>query len=244
MDTRSVVVSAHGRARWTKALLLGTLAISLVGIFSGLLQLGLLEQAERGDISEAAAGANDARQQLIGVIQVVLYLATGVAFLAWFHRVHKNLPGLGGRQFKYSPRWAVGGFFIPFLNLVRPLQVMREAWHGSDPSGLERDMGTSGPSLRNQLGTPALMGWWWTFFLVSGFLGNAVMRMSFAENPTLDQLKTLTSLMVFSDLWDVPLALLAIRLVSRITTWQAHRLERLHELRSTALPLLKAASGS
>ena len=244
MNTRSVVVSVNARARWTKALLLGTLAISVVGIFSGLLQLGLLTQAEGGDISEAAAAANDARQQLIGVIQVLLYLATGITFLAWFHRVHKNLSGLGGRDFKYSPGWAVGGFFIPFLNLVRPLQVMREAWHGSDPAGLERDLGTSGPSLRNQLGTPALMAWWWTFFLVSGLLGNIIMRMSFAENPTLDHLKTLTGLMVFSDLWDVPLALLAIGLVSRITSWQTQRLERMQELRSTALPLLKVASAS
>ncbi len=244
MDARSVVVSVNGRARWTKVLLFGTLVISLVGIFSGLLQLGLLEQAESGEISDAQAAANDARQQIIGIVQVALYLATGIAFLAWFHRVHKNLSGLGGREFKYSPAWAIGGFFIPFLNLIRPLQVMREAWHGSDPAGLERDMGTTGPSVRNQLGTPALMGWWWTFFLVSGFLGNTIMRMSFAENPTLDQLKTLTSLMVFSDLWDVPLALLAIGLVSRITSWQTQRLERVHDLRSIALPLLKVASAS
>ncbi|HEU5180781.1 MAG TPA: DUF4328 domain-containing protein [Candidatus Polarisedimenticolia bacterium] len=244
MEDRSVVVSVNGRARWTKALLLATLVISLVGVFSGLLQLGLLEQAENGDISEAQAAANDARQQLIGIVQVVLYLATGVAFLAWFHRVHKNLSPLGGREFKYSPGWAVGGFFVPFLNLVRPLQVMREAWHGSDPAGLERDMGSSGPSVRNHLGTPTLIGWWWAFFLVSGFLGNTIMRLSFAENPTLGQLKRLTSLMVFSDLWDVPLALLAISLVSRITSWQDLRLARMHELRSTALPLLKVAKAS
>lgn len=244
MDARSLVVSVQVRSRWTKALLLATLVISLVGIFSGLLQLGLLEQAENGDISEAQAAANDARQQMIGIVQVVLYLATAVAFLAWFHRVHKSLSHLGGREFKYSPGWAIGGFFIPFLNLVRPLQVMREAWHGSDPAGLERDMGSSGPSLRNALGTPALLGWWWAFFLVSGFLGNTVMRMSFTENPTLGQLRALTSLMIISDLWDVPLALLAIGLVSRITSWQPQRLDRLQELRSTALPLLKIAKAS
>ena len=240
MDTQRVVVSADRKARWTKALLFGTLAISVVAIFSNLLQMGLLARAASGGISQAEAASNDARQQLIGVIQVVLYLATGVTFLVWFHRVHKNLPGLGGRQLKYSPGWAVGGFLVPFLNLVRPLQVMREAWHGSDPSGLERDMGPSGPSLRNQLGTPALMGWWWAFFLISGFLGNLIMRMSFAENQTLDQLKTLTTLMVFSDVLDVPSAILAISLVSRITRWQAQRLERMRQADRAVLP--RAAS--
>ncbi len=244
MEDRSVVVSVNGRARWVKVLLLATLVISLVGIFSGLLQLGLLEQAENGDISEAQAAANDARQQLIGIVQVVLYLATGVTFLAWFHRVHKNLSGLGSRELKYSPGWAIGGFFVPFLNLVRPLQVMREAWHASDPAGLERDMGSSGSTVRNQLGTPTLVGWWWAFFLISGFLGNTVMRMSFTENPTIAQLRALTSFMIISDLWDVPLALLAIGLVSRITSWQDQRLARMHELRSTALPLLTVAKAS
>jgi hypothetical protein len=234
VSTQSIVVSAIRRARWTRGLLLATLVLSVAGIFSGLLQMGLLSRAASAGISEAEAAANDARQQVIGVLQVVLYLAAGVAFLAWFHRVHKNLTALGGRELKYTPGWAVAGFLVPFLNLVRPLQVMREVWHGSDPSGLERDTGSSGPSLRNQLATPALVGWWWALFLISGFLGNLIMRMSFAENPTLDQLRTLTRLMVFSDFLDVPAAILAVTLVGRVTGWQAQRADRVRQAGTAA----------
>ena len=118
---------------------------------------------------------------------------------------------------------------MPFLNLVRPLQVMREVWHGSDPSGLERDTASSGPSIRNQLGTPALVGWWWALFLISAFLGNITMRMGLAQNQTLDQLQAFSGLLVFSDILDVPSVLVAIRLVSRITRWQAERGDRIRQ---------------
>ena len=152
-----------------------------------------------------------------------------MAFLIWFHRVHKNLPALGGRELKYTPGWAVGGFFVPFLNLVRPLQVMREVWHGSDPSGLERDVASGGPSIRNRLGTPSLVGWWWALFLVSAFLGNIMMRMAFPQNQTLEQLQALSALLVFCDVLNVPAVLVTVRLVGRITGWQGERSDRIRE---------------
>ncbi len=225
VNTQGVMAftAADSAARWTKGLLLATLVLSVIGIVSGLLQIELLSRAAAGGISDAEAASNDSRQQLIGVLQVLVSIGTAVAFLSWFHRVHRNLPSLGGRELKYTPGWAVGGFFVPFLNLVRPLQVMREVWHGSDPSGIARDMAPSGASIRNQLGTPALVGWWWALFLISAFLGNITMRMGLAQNQTLDQLQALSALLVFSDLVDVPAVLVAIKLVGRITGWQAQR---------------------
>jgi hypothetical protein len=105
---------------------------------------------------------------------------------------------------------------------------MREVWHGSDPSGLERDTGPAGPSIRNQLGTPALIGWWWALFLISRFLGNIMM--SFSQNHTLDELQALSALLVFSELLDVPAVVVAVSLVGRITGWQAQRAERIRQM--------------
>ncbi len=216
-------VPSDGAARWTRGLLLAGLLLSVVGIFSGFLQIDLISRAATVGISDAEAAANDSRQQLIDVLQVAVYLGTVVAFLIWFHRVHKNLPALGGRELKYTPGWAVGGFFVPLLNLVRPLQVMREIWHGSDPAGADRDRTPDGPSIRNQLGTPALVGWWWALFLISGFLGNALTRTGFRQDLTIDELATLSNLLVLNDLIAIPSALLAFVLVGRTTGWQAQR---------------------
>ncbi|MFH0901770.1 MAG: DUF4328 domain-containing protein [Pseudomonadota bacterium] len=220
-------VSPDSAARWTKGLLLATLALSIVGIGSGLLQIELLSRAASGGISDAEAAANDERQQVVGVLQTIAYIGTAAAFLVWFRRAHRNLPALGGRELKYTSGWAVGAFFVPFLNLVRPLQVMREVWHASDPTGLERDTSASGPSVRNELGTPSLVGWWWAFFLISHFLGNMIARMAFSENRTIDELQTFSALLCLSDVLDVPATLVALVLIGRISNWQDQRAARI-----------------
>ena len=56
----------------------------------------------------------------------LVWLGTATAVLMWVHRAYRNLPALGARDMAYSPGWAVGWWFIPFLNLVRPYQVVRE----------------------------------------------------------------------------------------------------------------------
>jgi len=221
-----------------------TLVLSVVAAVPEILRIELISRATSGGISDAEAAANDSIQQLIGVLQLILTLGTVVAFLVWFHRAHKNLPALGGRELKYTPGWAVGGFFVPFLNLVRPLQVMREIWHGSDPAGLERDAAATDPATRNQLGTPPLVGWWWALFLITSFLANIAGRMAFAPNQTLGQLQAMTGLLVVSDLLDVPSALVAIRLVGRVTSWQTERasLVRQQSTQSPTAPAVSAPS--
>ena len=228
MSSQSVeFVPLDARARWIKGLLLVTLALAVVGIASGLLQVELLSRAAHGGITDAEMAANDSRQQLIGQLQLLVLLASALAFLIWFHRAHKNLPALGGRELKYSPRWAVGGFFVPFLNFVRPVQVMREVWHGSDPAGTERDASPAGPGIRNQLGTPPLVNLWWGILILSSLVGNAIFRMGVTENPTLDQLQMMSALLVLSDVIDIPSALVAFSLITRITNWQTERQKRM-----------------
>jgi hypothetical protein len=229
VGARTSFTPADNPAGWTKGLLVATLGMSIAGIISGVLQIELLARAATGAVSIAEAAASDSRQQVIGTLQFLLFLPTCIAFLVWFHRVHKNLPSLGARQLKYTPGWAVGGFFVPFLNLIRPLQVMREVWHRSDPSGLERGRTPSGPSIRNRLATPALIGWWWALFLWSSGVSNVVARMGFAHNQTLDQLRVYSGLLVFFDVVEVPSAIVTIRLVGRITAWQAERRHRMRE---------------
>lgn len=220
-------------AQWTKGLLLANIVISVVSIISGILQLELISQATIEGISDAEAASNDSRQQLIGILQFILFIGTSIAFLIWFYNVHNNLSALGSRELKYTPGWAVGGFFVPFLNCVRPLQVMREVWHGSNPSGLALDESPGGPAIRNQLRTPTLVGWWWVLFLLSNFVSYIIMRLGFrihfSQNQTLEQFQALSGFFVISDLLEIPSALVAILLVSRIMSWQSQRIELIRQ---------------
>ena len=76
-------------------------------------------------------------RQVISVISMGLTIITGLIFFFWLFRTYKNLQSFGVRQLMFSPGWAVGGFFFPFINLIHPLFVVTEIWKASDPDSLE-----------------------------------------------------------------------------------------------------------
>ena len=208
---------------WAKGLLVASLVLAVVAVISGLLQVELLSRlAEGSNYTMEEVAQNDSRQGLIGIFQVLLWIGTAVAFLIWFHRVNKNLPSLGQTGLIFTPGWAVGFFFVPFFNLVRPFQAMRAAWHGSDPSRMGLDFTSHRTDFGSRLGTPALVEWWWALFLISNFIVNAAGRLLLSQK-TATGLQSGSSLMVLSDLLEIPSALVAIRLVGHLTRWQVEK---------------------
>jgi hypothetical protein len=225
----SVFRPATGPAHVLRILLMAALVLAVVGVVSGLLELRLISRAVVEGITQTEAEANDARQQLVAGVQLLVWLVTAVAFLVWFYRMHKNLPALGARDLEYGHGWAIGGFFFPILNLVRPMQVMREVWHGSDPEGLARDMNRSGPRFRVGWLTPPMVGWWWFFFLASGVTGGIGGRMALQMEPTIKMMQISGWLTVASDFLEIFGAVVAILLVAQLTRWQHERAERIAE---------------
>lgn len=156
--------SASLIARWTMAFLITTLALSVLSIVFGLFQVELLSRIARGEGSISAVESNDSRQQLLGLIRIIVLIGTAVCFLAWLYRAYKNLVGLSARESNYSPGWAVAWFFVPIYNLTRPFRIMRELWRSSDPFYIEGELGK----------TPAQVIWWWALYLVSSLYSSFV----------------------------------------------------------------------
>src|SRR5258708_386553 len=69
------------------------------------------------------ANAVDANHQAANTVFLVVYVVAGLGFVVWFYQAVANLRAAGLKQMEFTPGWAIGGFFVPFLNLVRPLQV-------------------------------------------------------------------------------------------------------------------------
>src|SRR5207247_3641963 len=84
--------------------------------------------------------AIDARNQAIGIAQVVVLALAAIAFLRWLHRAHRNVVELGATDLRCGPGWAVGIWFVPIANLWRPKQVIDEVWRAIDPE-LAADVG-------------------------------------------------------------------------------------------------------
>ena len=92
----------------------------------------------------------------------------------WLHRAYKNLRAFSTwSRLDSSPGWAVGSFFVPFINLVVPYRAVKEVWEKSWPS----DEG-----LLSAPAAPATFPLWWTFWLLSVFAGNLSTRLYFQGN--------------------------------------------------------------
>jgi len=126
-------------------------------------------------VSLAAAATADNRVRDLGVIQIVLFIATAIAFIAWFSLAYRNLERLFGVLLRWDKGWAIGAWFVPILSLVRPKRIANFIWRGSDPS-LPANFTSPGDA-----GTPVpwFYNWWWGAFLVSAFaarIGSVMQR--------------------------------------------------------------------
>jgi len=193
-----------------KVMLWVNVVIAGLSLLSDLLQLKL---ASTGEIAMDAAEANDSRQALIGLVYLGVYLATAIIFAMWIYRANLNSRGFGATGMRFTPGWSVGYFFIPILNLFRPFQAMKEIWKVSgNPRRWEAE--------------PAggILTVWWTLWILSNLLGQAVLRMSMAAD-TAEKLQIATSFSIFATLMDIPLSIVAIKMVSTIHARQVRLTE-------------------
>jgi hypothetical protein len=158
---------------------------------------------------------NIVRHGVIVVSQSAARLATGVTFLIWIHRSHRNLQTLGNRKLKYSPGWAVACWFVPILNAVCPYQVMVEIWKGSDP----RNVNDADP--RRGKGS-ILVGCWWASHIIMG-LAALVAAWNISGKKDIDTLVLTGLLWILYGILTVPAAALAIMVVRRVNRNQERR---------------------
>ncbi|APV45009.1 zinc-ribbon domain-containing protein [Dehalogenimonas formicexedens] len=210
--------SVHGLSLSLAIVFAVLLVVAAVSIYSDILQVQLIDRvANGGIITEAEATTNDARVASIGGIYFLVNIVVIVLFLVWIHTAHRNLGPLGSAGLEYTPGWAVGGFFVPFLNLVRPYQVTKEIWKASDPDFLS----TTGDNWK-KVRVSSILGWWWALFLITGFFGNMVLRSSFNLD-TLENIQSYTYVTLASDIILVPAIILAVVLVLDIDNRQMKR---------------------
>lgn len=170
MDVLEAVEVQRRRARVVVWLLGAAAALNAAGFLSGLAQLALLARATSGVVELAEANANDARHGAIGVAQTAAFVVAGLAWLRWMHRAYANLALLGCTRADRSPGWAVGGWFVPLLNLVRPYQITKELWLRSRGANAVDDV--------RGLPVPPLLPAWWAAWIASNVLGQMLLRLS------------------------------------------------------------------
>lgn len=142
------------------------------------------------------------------LIAVSALFALGIAiplivfWCIWTHRAARNAQSFGARL-SISPGWAVGWYFIPIVQLWKPLVALSEVWANSDPS--ERDRDSVRPVLRAPV--PTLLLVWWIVWRVGWLLS------SIAE-PTGSATDVTTFLPLCVDIVAIALAVRVVRALS------------------------------
>jgi hypothetical protein len=200
------------RAQIVTILLIIGIGTTIAGVVSGLMERSLLDDVQQGQfITPTQADDNDRRQLLVAVVDGTVFIATGVFFLFWFHRVYRNLPALGGDR-RYGTGWAIGSWFVPFLNVWRPKQIVNDIWRESGPRTTD-EYGTKDE--RNNV--PNLFLLWWLAWLLMGTLYWIATRTSWSA-VTIDELLAANALFLAADISSIVAAALAVVFVQRATS--------------------------
>ena len=124
-------------------------------------QLGLQREGRASiDSFDDIARLVGAQQALafVRVIDLLAFIAMGVVFIVWTHRVYRNLVRLGAPH-RHGTGWAIGSWVTPIVNLWWPKQVLVDMWRGSAPAG-------GPPDERSDL-----LGAWWSVYIASSVVG-------------------------------------------------------------------------
>ena len=148
---------------------------------------------------------------MLTILRAILYVGTVIVFLMWLHRSFRNLPAFGHWKSQgYSPAWAVGSFFVPFVNLVVPYQATKELWQKSLPANSESFSLSSSP--------PGFFPAWWCFWLISNFLHFRMSRVRTLTDATI-------ILGIISEVLSIAAAAFAIQVVKAIDQRQVETIK-------------------
>lgn len=202
---------------WVRYMLYVQIIVAVVSIISGYLEYELLSDYQNGVYTSqekaiADGEASDQRQGIVGIVYLVVFVISGFLILRWIHRANYNARQLGAENMEFTPGWSIGYYFIPILTLWKPYQAMKEIWKAS-----------KSPSNWESQNTSGIVPMWWTLWLISNLLGQAIFRFS-KHAEELNELMNLNIVTQISNVLNIPLALVLLAIVSNIQNMQKRHL--------------------
>ena len=193
------------RARIAVILLCVVIVVELVVLVSDYLQYNLLNEILLGDFAMEEAESSDRRQQIVGIISIVVFVASGVTFINWFRRAYYNLH-VKFSHLGFQEQHALWSWFIPILSLFRPYRIMKEIYYRTELH-LSKNAAYGASGL-----THSVVGWWWTLWIVNNLVGQFVFRTAMSAETSEEFINNTIASMV-SSLIGIASALLAIQMI-------------------------------
>lgn len=151
-----------------------------------------------------------------GIPYFIVYVVGAFLVLRWYLRSLRNAGRLHA-GFPTSPGWAVWGFIIPIVSLVKPYGMTSELWRSS-----------SNPDKWRGLKDPVLLRWWWGLVLVGGF-GASIGDLYIRYAQTVSQIQIGSSLSSVMFLVQIAAGVLFLGVTGPISRRQTALIEAGHE---------------
>lgn len=145
----------RGVATVVVVLLSAQIILMVAAAIALIYRMSLLRRLQSGgSVSQTQGEGADNAVVVVTTIWSFAFLATVVLWCVWQHRAQRSAGEITTGGLRFTPAWAVGWWFIPFANLVKPFQAVRELWKASH-----------GGAAWNERATWHVIGWWWGLWI-------------------------------------------------------------------------------
>ncbi len=202
-----------GRGKAVKIFFYIMLAVNLISACSSFLQYSLLQNIKTGiAISASDASNNNIRQGLVALLLLAAITGSMITFIMWYYRAYKNLHALNITTLNFEAGWAIGAWFVPFLNMGRPYVIMRETWEETQDYYLpkeEKPMAVSS----------AIVGWWWGLYLTANIMAYIVTFLAKSSHGNED-LMTYTEFNIFYHAFNAGVLVVALLMLNQMQGYE------------------------
>jgi hypothetical protein len=196
----------HKRSKIAITLIWICLIVNLISLFSSYLQYQLLTQLSKGvEITNYKLEQNDSREQLVGIVTLIVSIISAVTFIQWFRRAYFNLHSLVP-NLTYTEGWAAGSWFVPVIGFFRPYQIMVELYNKTIARLVERKL------FDNQSFDLSFVKVWWALWIIVSIIGRVVYKY-ISEAETLEKFIDCTVFSIVESLLYIPLSLITIKVI-------------------------------
>lgn len=195
------------RAQRSILLILVILFLEIIAGISGYLQLDLLERIKAGDlVTDREANLNDLREGIVALVYTITYIVSVVFFIQWFRRAYNNLHQVR-TDLSYEEGWASGAWFVPFLNLVRPYQIMRELYQKTEAT-ISEHLNVGRSAKPNML----VVNLWWALWILVNLISQASTRIALRGDDTASFILG-TRIAILASVLGIPLCLVTVQVI-------------------------------
>ena len=195
----------YDRAKFAQIFLYIILTIELFSVVSKFLQIDLLKDMINGvTITIIEANLNDLRELIISILYIIAFTLSVVFFIMWFRRAYYNLH-LRVKNLSCTEGWAAGAWFVPILNLFRPVIIMSELYRETKKYLIKNN--------RLNLNIPEFyIVIWWTMWIFIGFSENIINQL-YKNSTKLQDLVEHSYLNIFTSILNIILGFITIIII-------------------------------